>query len=170
MPTGDPTPQINNRSLKLPMPLPSNHDDVLQWHIKLLDCMVSTNYRNMEREKSYWNKARSWEIVDPRINNTRTPPDMLALGSIIREKVNGAAENYTNLAATLKQHADAWFHANQQTLPARKTLALFYEYFRIEESAGNSMALTLFRNLRFTQYGDKNLQGFGRHGEKWSAV
>jgi len=92
---------------------------------------------------------------------------MLALDSIIREKVNGAAENYTNLAATLKQHADAWFHANQQTLPARKTLALFYEYFRIEESAGNSMALTLFRNLRFTQHGDKALQGFW---EAWREV
>ena len=85
---------------------------------------------------------------------------MLALDSIIREKINGVAENYTNLAATLKQHADAWFHANQQTLPARKTLALFYEHFRIEESAANSMALTLFRTLRYSQYGDKNLLGF----------
>ena len=55
LPTGHPAPMVNNRSLKLPMPLPSNHDDVLHWHLKLLDCMVSTNYRNMEREKSYWN-------------------------------------------------------------------------------------------------------------------
>ena len=98
--------------------------------------------------------------MDSRFTNTRTPPDQLALDSLIREKINGVAENFSGLAAQLKQHADAWFHANQQTLPARKTLALFYEYFRIEESAGNSMALTTFRNLRFTQYGDKNVPAF----------
>ena len=153
--------------IKLPYPSPVVHDDVLPWHVKLMDALAQTNPENLEREKLYWGNVYRWKISDPRLKNTRTPRDMLGVEAVLREKVTQLAAQYGTLAATMKAHSDAWFHATQTTMPGRCTLALFYEYFRIEKPVVNIMALQGLYHTDYRQYGDKNLKGFW---EVWKEV
>ena len=92
---------------------------------------------------------------------------MLGLELIIREKITALAAQYGTLAATIKAHPDAWFHATQTSMPGRCTLALFYEYFRIEKPVVTIMALQGLYHIHYWQYGDKNLEGFW---EAWKEV
>ena len=155
------------RDIKMPSPAPVVHDDVLPWHVKLMDIVVITNPDNMEREQKYWGCAYRWEITDPRLKNTKTPKDMLGLEMVIREKITALAQQYGTLGATIKAHSDAWFHATQITMPGRCTLALFYEYFRIEKPVVTIMALQGLYHIRYKDHGDKNLEGFW---EAWKEV
>ena len=155
------------RDFKLPYPTPIVHDDVLPWHVKLMDIFATSNPDNLEREMIYWGNAYRWKITDPRLKNTKTPKDMLGLEMTIREKITQLASQYGGLAATLKAHSDAWFHATQTTMPGRCTLALFYEYFRIEKPAVTTMALQYLYNIHYKDFGDKNLEGFW---EAWKDV
>lgn len=52
-------------------------------------------------------------------------------------------------------------------MPGRCTLALFYEYFRIEKPVVTIMALQGLYHIRYKAYGEKNLEGFW---EAWKEV
>ena len=92
---------------------------------------------------------------------------MFGIEAIIREKITVMAIGYGNLAATIKAHSDVWFHSTQTTMPGRCTLALIYEYFRIEKPVVNIMALQGIYNTDYRQFGDKALKGFWEH---WKEV
>ena len=66
------------------------------------------------------------------------------------------AVGYGNLVATIKAHSDAWFHATSSTMPGRCTLALFYEYFRVEKPVVNIMALQGLYNTDYRQFGESS--------------
>lgn len=148
------------RDVKLPWPSPVNHDDVLPWHVKLMDDLQTFNPRNLEQEMLYWGNVFTWKIDDPRPKETPTPFDMLALETIVREKITALAVQYKSSPETLKSHSDSWSHATKKTLPGRCTLALFYEYFRIEKPVVTIMALQGLYMINYKQYGGKRLAVF----------
>ena len=78
---GDYKGHTGKRDLKLPYPAPTNHDDVLPWHVKLMEVIAIGNPRNYEREMVYWGNAWCWKIDDPRFND-RTPFRFVILQSI----------------------------------------------------------------------------------------
>ena len=72
------------RSIKLPSPAPTNHDDVAPWRSNFLDVLAASNTKNIDRERTYWDKPWTWDVDDPRLVNNPIPPDMLTLEVIFR--------------------------------------------------------------------------------------
>ena len=79
LPNGANLAPKGKRDIKLPSPAPIVHDDVLPWHVKLMDIIGITNPENMDREKQYWGCAYRWKITDQRLKNTKTPKDIIGL-------------------------------------------------------------------------------------------
>ena len=98
--------------------------------------------------------------------NTKTPKDMFGLEMTIRGKVIQLASQYGTLAATLKAHSDVWFHATQTFMPGRCTLALFYEYFRIEKPVVTIMALQGLYHIQIRTMAKRISRVFGKLGRR----
>ena len=67
----------------------------------------------------------------------------------------------------MKSKEDAWWAAHNKLLPSRKLLALYYENFRIDAPAINTMAMADLAAVNYLSFGDKNLEGFW---EEWKKV
>ena len=87
--------------------------------------------------------------------NTPTPPDQLVLEVVFTDKVGNLAKNCTGLEAKLQAHERAFFAVNNRSMPGRKSLALYYEHFRIDVSATTTMAMEDLYSLKFKEWGDK---------------
>ena len=116
-------------------------------------------------------KAYKWKSNDARLSETPVPPDMLALDVLIREKIKHIAQtslpHTKGLFEIMKSKEDAWWAAHNKLLPSRKLLALYYENFRIDAPAINTMAMADLAAVNYLSFGDKNLEGFW---EEWKKV
>ena len=82
---------VSNRKCEWPHPAPSGHHDVEKWDSMWLNNICLGNPQNHERERLYWEKCFQWTGGDDRLSEAITPADMLALDSLIREKIKKVA-------------------------------------------------------------------------------
>jgi hypothetical protein len=129
------------------------------------------NPNNTRREKQYWEKAFQWKSNDPRLSETYAPDDMQNLDMQMRSKIKDLAVKQQpackGLPELMKSKEDAWWNAERQILPARQLLALYYENFRIEAPALDTMSMADLAAINFLNYGDKGLELFW---EEWKRV
>ena len=88
------------------------------WRFKVLDVLAASNTKNIVRERTYWDKAWTWDVDDPRLVNNPTPPDQLTLEVIFRETVGQLAKNCTGLEDKLLSHERASYAVNRRSIPA----------------------------------------------------
>ena len=120
--------------------------------------------KQSETRAAILGKTFKWKSNDPRLSETSVPADMLSLDVLIREKIKQIAQtslpHTKGLFEIMKSKEDVWWAAHNKLLPSRQLLALYYENFRIDSPAINTMAMADLAAVNYLSYGDKNFEGF----------